>query len=73
MAHPVSAILSHQDELARRARRFTGDVNEAGLIVGKVMSRAFKKFRQEASEDAIADQMKRDLDEIIQKLKRKLS
>jgi hypothetical protein len=73
MAHPVSAILSQQDELARRARRFTGDVNEAGLIVSKVMSRAFQKFRADASDEAISDTMREDLEAIIMKLKRKLS
>jgi hypothetical protein len=65
MAQPVRAILSHQDELAAQARRHTGDVNEAGLLVGKVVSRAFLKFDQDEPEDVITAAMRRDLDVLI--------
>ena len=40
MAQPVTAILSRQGELAARARKFTDDTNLAGLLVGRVVSRA---------------------------------
>ena len=45
MAQPVTAILSRQGELAAKARQFTNDTNEANLLVGKVVSRAFSTFR----------------------------
>jgi hypothetical protein len=60
------AILSHQDELAARARRHTGDVNEAGLLVGKVISRAFTKLDAHDSTESISAGMWRDLDVLIQ-------
>ncbi len=65
MAQPVRAILSHQDELAATARRHTGDFNEAGLLVGKVISRAFLKFDNGETEDVIFAAMRRDLDVLI--------
>ncbi|MEJ0060962.1 MAG: hypothetical protein WDM79_15890 [Terricaulis sp.] len=66
MPQPVMAILSHQDELSARARRHTGDVNEAGLLVGKVISRAFTKLDAQASAETISASMWRDLDVLIQ-------
>lgn len=65
MAQPVTAILSRQDELSAMARRHTGDANEAGLLVSKVMSRAFRKFDDSESEDVIAQTMSQDLDRLI--------
>jgi hypothetical protein len=66
MAQLVTAILSQQDELSAAARRFTGDdMNEASLLVGRVITRAFRKFDHEANLDLIADAMRRDLDRVI--------
>lgn len=62
---PVMAILSQQDELAAKARKHTGDVNEAGLLVGKVISRAFRKFEDGESTEVISAVMRRDLDMLI--------
>ncbi|MES1201916.1 MAG: hypothetical protein ABUS57_10770 [Pseudomonadota bacterium] len=64
MPQPVLAILSQQDELAAKARSFTGDVNEAGLLVGRVISRAF--LRRYSALDEIPAAMRRDLDLLIQ-------
>ena len=63
MPQPVLAILSQQDELAAKARSFTGDVNEAGLLVGRVISRAFLKHY--SALDEIPAAMRRDLDLMI--------
>jgi len=65
MAQPVTAILSRQGELAEKARRFTGDVNEAGLLVGRVMSKAFEQFEREEREDVISAAMARELEVLI--------
>ena len=65
MAQPVTAILSCQNELSAAALLHTGDVNEAGLLVGKVVSRAFRKFDKATPEDAIAAAMTRDLERLI--------
>lgn len=70
MAMPVTTILSHQDELARKALSVTGDMNEAGLLVGRVMSRAFDRLEKGAAEDAITASLRRDLDALIKKLRR---
>jgi hypothetical protein len=70
MAQPVTAILSNHAELAAKARAFTGDANEAGLLVGKVVSRAFNKFKGEAAHDVVLHAMQRDLDAMIEKLRR---
>jgi len=69
MAQPVTAILSHQGELAAKARRHTQDANEAGLLVGRVVSRAFHTFRDGAAEDVIEHAMRRDLDRLIAQLR----
>lgn len=66
MTRPVMAILSQQDGLSAKARRYTGDANEAGLIVGKVISRAFLKFREEEREDVVSAAMWRDFDAMIE-------
>lgn len=70
MAQPVTAILSRQGELAAKARQFTGDTNEASLLVGKVMFRALDAFRDGAEDDVIGRSMRRDLDRLIEALRR---
>lgn len=70
MAQPVTTILSHQDELARKALSVTGDMNEAGLLVSKVMSRAFERLEKGIAQDAVSTALRRDLDALIKKLKR---
>jgi hypothetical protein len=69
MAQPVTAILSSQGELAAKARQFTQDTNEANLLVGKVVSRAFSTFREAAADDVILHAMRRDLDRMIDQLR----
>lgn len=69
MTQPVTAILSSQGELAAKARQFTNDTNEANLLVGKVMSRAFSAFRDEAADDVVLHSMRRDLDRLIDQLR----
>jgi hypothetical protein len=71
MAQLATAILSHQDELATKARLFTGDVNEAGLLVGHVVSRAFDTFDADAHADDISQHLRGDLEQMIQQLKRR--
>ncbi|MGE0741375.1 MAG: hypothetical protein AB7O98_08540 [Hyphomonadaceae bacterium] len=70
MAQAVTAILSRQSELAAHARRFTEDTNEASLLVGKVVSRAFSTFREGAADDVILQTMRRDLDRMIEQMRR---
>jgi hypothetical protein len=70
MAQPVTAILSRQGELAAKARQFTNDTNEASLLVGRVVSRAFSTFRDGAAEDVITRSMQRDLDRLIEQLRK---
>lgn len=70
MTQPVTAILSRQGELAAQARLFTKDANEAGLLVGKVMSRALDVFKDGAADDVIQHAMRRDLDRLIEQLRR---
>lgn len=66
MAQLVTAIMSHQDELAAAARRFTGDdVNETSLLVGRVITRAFRKFDKNTSDDAISSELQHDLERVI--------
>ena len=65
MAQLVTAILSNQDELSAQARLFTGDVNEASLMVGRVITRAFRKFDHDTSADAISLALRHDLDRMI--------
>jgi hypothetical protein len=69
MAQPVTVILSSQGELAAKARQFTNDTNEASLLVGKVVSRAFSTFRDGAADDVITHAMRRDLDRLIEQLR----
>jgi len=70
LAQPVTAILSSHAELAAKARAFTGDANEAGLLVGKVVSRAFDTFTGEVADDEVLHSMQRDLDAMIDRLRR---
>ena len=70
MAQPVTAIISSHAELEARARAFTGDANEAGILVGKVVSRAFEKFKADAAQDVVLHAMHRDLDAMIERLRR---
>jgi len=65
MAQTVSAILAQSNGIAARARRHTGDVNEAGLLVSKVMSQAFRRLGGEETEEVIASAMNRDLDLLL--------
>jgi len=69
MAQSVTAILERQGELAARARQFTDDTNEASLLVGKVMSRAFSTFQDGEAHDVIVQSMRRDLDRLIEQLR----
>jgi hypothetical protein len=66
MAQPVTAIMSHQNDLAAKAFLVTRDTNEAGLLVGKVISRAFKKFQHNDSAETIAAALHHDLDRLIE-------
>ncbi|MGE0595453.1 MAG: hypothetical protein AB7P07_03760 [Hyphomonadaceae bacterium] len=65
MAQLVSAILSNQGALEAVARNFTGDVNEASLLVGRVVTRAFTKMDPAATPDAISSALRRDLDALM--------
>lgn len=69
MAQSVTAILESQGELAAKARQFTNDTNEANLLVGKVMSRAFSTFRDGEANDIVVPSMRRDLDRMIEQLR----
>ena len=69
MAQPVTAILSRQEELARKARLFTGDANEASLLVGHVIGRALGGFHDGVPEDILERAMQRDLDRMIEQLR----
>lgn len=70
MAQPVTAILSRQGELAERARQFTQDTNEATLLVGKVVSRALTTFKGGEADEVITHSMRRDLDRLIEQLRK---
>ncbi|MCR6643449.1 MAG: hypothetical protein NVV62_02385 [Terricaulis sp.] len=70
MAQPVTAILSHQGELADKARRFTDDANEASLLVGTVLGRAFRSLPEHVEDDAILRVLERDLDRLIAQMRR---
>lgn len=70
MVQPVTAILSRTGELSAQARLFTEDTNEASLMVGKVVSRAFEAFQEGASDDVIRRAMRRDLDHMIEQMRR---
>jgi hypothetical protein len=69
MAQPVTAILSRQGELAARARQFTGDANLAGLLVGRVVSRALLTRERGEDEDIVLSTMNRDLERMIEQLR----
>jgi len=69
MAQPVTAILSRQGELAARARKFTDDTNLAGLLVGRVVSRALMTRDSGEAEDIVLSTMSRDLDRMIEQLR----
>lgn len=69
MAQPVTAIIARQSELAARARRFTGDTNEAGLLVGRVVSRALMTRERGEAEEEVLTTMIRDLDRMIEQLR----
>ena len=70
MAHPVTAILESQGELAAKAKQFTNDPNEANLLVGTVMSKAFCVYRDaEPADDVVLHSMRRDLDRLIDQLR----
>lgn len=70
MAQPVTAILSRQGELAAKARQFTNDTNEASLLVGRVFSRALSTFKGAETDEVITHAMRRDLDRLIEQLKK---
>jgi len=70
MAQPVTAILSRQAELAAKARQFTQDTNEAGLLVGRVVSKALMQLNEGAPEEVVALSMRRELDRMIEQLRR---
>jgi hypothetical protein len=70
MVQPVTAILSGTGELAAKARLFTQDTNEASLMVGKVVSRAFNKAQDGDTDDAILGAMRRDLDRMIEQMRK---
>ena len=69
MAQPVTAILSRQGELAARARKFTGDANLAGLLAGRVVSRALLTRERGEDVDIVLSTMNRDLDHMIDQLR----
>ncbi len=71
MAQPVTAILSQQQALSQKARLFTGDVNEAGLLVGQVFCHAFSRFYGDASADEISRSMRGDMDRLIEQLRKR--
>lgn len=73
MTQPVTAILSRQGALAARARLFTNDTNEANLLVGRVVSRAFSSLDDElteVAEESIASALSGDLDRLIDQMRR---
>lgn len=65
MPQPVTAIISQTEKLAAMARLHTGDVNEASLLVGKVISRAFRRFDHVEPDAVIHDALRRDLDALL--------
>lgn len=65
MSEPVMAILQHQGALSARARQSLGDVNEAGVVVTRVISRAFRHLDQAGPNDEVSAHLMRDLDQMI--------
>ena len=66
MAQPLTSILARQRELTQAARMFTGDINEAALLVGRVMSRALGKWSSGSADGEIAGEMQRDLERLME-------
>lgn len=65
MAQPVTALLARQHELAAAALSYTGDTNEANLLVGRVLGRAVLAQRPIG-----ADALKRELEGMIAALRK---
>lgn len=65
MSEPVMAILQHQGALSARARKSLGDVNEAGVVVSRVISRAFRHFDHAEPDAELSAYMMRDLEQMI--------
>jgi hypothetical protein len=62
---PTLAILERQRDLTTIARIATGDVNEAGLAVHQVMSRAFVKYRSAKTD--LSEALERDLRAVLRR------
>jgi hypothetical protein len=62
---PTLAILERQRDLTTIARLATGDVNEAGLAVHQVMSRAFVKYRSGKTD--LSEALERDLRAVLRR------
>jgi hypothetical protein len=62
---PTLQILASQRDLTTLAREVTGDVNEAGMAVHEVMSRAFLKYR--SSKTDLSDALVRDLRAVLRR------
>lgn len=62
---PTLEILARQRDLTTIARQVTGDVNEAGLMVHEVMSRAFVKYRTAKTDLSAA--LERDLRAVLRR------
>lgn len=67
MAQLVTAILSNQGALETMARKQLGDVNEASLLVGRVVTRAFTTLDPASTPDLISSALRRELDALIQR------
>ena len=65
MTGNLTAILSKQSALAARARKQLGDVNEASLVVGRVLSDALRRQTSSISDDALNAKLREDLDALI--------
>lgn len=62
---PTLEILARQRDLTTIAREMTGDVNEAGLVVHEVMSRAFVKYREDKSD--LSEALVQDLRAVLRR------
>ncbi len=65
MSEPVMAILQYQGVLSAKARKSLGDVNEAGVMVSRVISRAFRKFDHVEPDDELSAFLMRDLEQML--------
>lgn len=66
MAQSITAILSCQPELAARANRRLHDINEASLLVGRIVSRAVLLGPDNTkSSEALAARLDRELDALL--------